>query len=236
MIRRANVSTVGSPHPYMSRLPLTCVIVALLLATAGAQTRPAADALARSLEQRYQGIRDFSADFVHTYRGGVLRKELTERGTMAIKKPGMMLWSYTFPEKKTFVSDGRKMYSYIPQERQVIVSTVPQEDEAPTPILFLAGKGNVTRDFTPGYADVDSPGRYALKLVPRRPESDYESLIVLLDPGTLQIRGLTTIDSQGGESAFLFNNLKENRGLSDKEFVFRIPRGVDVMTDDHVSR
>lgn len=28
-----------------------------------------------------------------------------------------------------------------------------------------------------------------------------------------------------------FSNLKENEGITDKEFVFRIPRGVDVITD-----
>jgi len=71
----------------------------------------------------------------------------------------------------------------------------------------------------------------ALKLTPRRTEPDYEYLIVAVDPSTLQIRALTTRDRQGGESTLAFSNLKENRGISDKEFAFRIPRGVDVITD-----
>ena len=110
------------------------------------------------------------------------------------------------------------------------------DSDAPTPALFLAGKGNITRDFTASYADVGTPGTYSLKLVPRRPETDYESLVLVLDPATLQIRGLTTFDRQSGESTFAFSNLKENQGLSDKEFAFRIPRGVDIVTDDRVSR
>jgi outer membrane lipoprotein-sorting protein len=40
-----------------------------------------------------------------------------------------------------------------------------------------------------------------------------------------------TIDGQGGESSFSFTNLKKNVGLADKEFTFRMPRGVDVVTD-----
>lgn len=220
----------------MPRLLFVCTAVVLMATLTGAQARPAADALARSLQQRYQGIRDFSGDFVHSYRGGALRKQVTERGTMAIKKPGMMRWNYTAPEKKTFVSDGRKIYSYIPQDKQVIVSDVPPDDEAPTPVLFLAGKGNVTRDFTASYAEGAAAGTYSLKLVPRRAEADYEHLVVLLDPATLQIRGLSTFDRQGGESTFTFNNLKENRGLTDKDFAFRIPKGVDVVTDDKASR
>lgn len=197
--------------------------------------RPRADAdtageLARALQQRYRGIRDFSADFVHTYRGGVLRTQTTERGTVLIKKPGLMRWVYTSPEKKEFVSDGRKVYSYIPADRQVMVTTVPLEDQATTPALFLAGKGDITRDFTATYAEAPA-GSSALKLTPRRPEAEYEYLTVTLSPQTLQIRALTTRDRQGGDSTLTFSNLKENQGLSDKQFAFRIPRGVDVITD-----
>ena len=71
----------------------------------------------------------------------------------------------------------------------------------------------------------------ALKLTPRRNEPDYEYLVVAVDPASLQIRALTTRDRQGGDSTLVFTNLKENQGISDKEFAFRIPRGVDVITD-----
>ena len=218
------------------RQSLAIVVLCLIAALPGAQTRPAADALARSLQQRYQGIRDFSAEFVHSYRGGVLHKQVTERGTVSIKKPGMMRWEYTQPEKKTFVSDGRKIYSYIPADRQVMISAVPPDDEAPMPTLFLAGKGDVTRDFTASNAPSSPAGTYGLKLAPKRSETDYDYLVVHLDPSTLQIRGLLTVDQQGGESSFVFTNMKENRGLADKEFAFRIPRGVDVVTDDKAAR
>ena len=75
----------------------------------------------QALQRKYDGIKDFSADFVHTYQGGVLRKQITERGRLLVKKPGKMRWDYTAPEQKLFVSDGVKIYSYIPQDKQVIV-------------------------------------------------------------------------------------------------------------------
>jgi outer membrane lipoprotein-sorting protein len=74
-------------------------------------------------------------------------------------------------------------------------------------------------------------GALALKLVPRRPEPDYQHFVLAVEPSTLQIRGLSTVDRQGGESTLIFAKLKENQGISDKEFAFRIPRGVDVITD-----
>jgi len=193
-----------------------------------AQSRPSADALARSLQQRYQSIRDFSADFVHTYRGGVLRTLTKEQGTVLVKKPGQMRWQYTSPERKEFVSDGRKLYSYFAADNEVRVNDVPPEDQATTPDRFLTGKGDIARDFTASYVDTAIPGALALKLTPKKPERDYDYLIVTVDPQTLQIRALTTHDSQGGDSTLTFSNLKENRGIPDKEFAFRIPRGATV--------
>jgi outer membrane lipoprotein carrier protein len=206
-------------------------MLALILALSLADVD--ATQLAQSLQKKYDGITDFSADFIHSYEGGVLRKTITERGRLLIKKPGKMRWEYTVPEQKSFVSDGVKLYSYIPKDKQVIVASVPPQDQATTPTLFLAGKGNLTRDFTPSLVDVPAgmpAGSRALKLVPKTRQRDYDWLILVVDPETLNLRGLVTVDAQGGKSSFSFTSLKQNVGITDKEFTFKIPRGVDVVS------
>lgn len=201
----------------------------LALASPSAQTQQPPDALAKQLQAHYQSIRDFSANFIQSYRTGVLKTRTQESGTVAVKKPGKMRWIYTKPERKELVSDGRKIYWYVHEEKQVEVRDVA--DTATTPDLFLSGKGDIARDFTPTHAESPIAGTIALKLVPRRAEPEYAYLVVAFDPATLQIRGLTTRDHQGGESALTFSNMKENRGLSDKDFVFTPPRGVTVVND-----
>jgi outer membrane lipoprotein carrier protein len=219
------------------RLGLTLLVSLLAGATSGslvaAQGRQPAEALAKDLQQKYDKVRDFSADFVQTYRGGVLRQTATERGRLIVKKPGKMRWEYRDPERKLFVSDGRKLYSYVPEDRQVLVSDVPDDDHATTPALFLAGKGNLGRDFTVSYAQADEApaGTTVLKLSPRKTEPEYDWLMLAIDPVSLQIRMLITVDAQGGRSTFSLTNLKENVGVADKEFAFSIPRGVEVITD-----
>jgi outer membrane lipoprotein carrier protein len=211
---------------------LVLAFTGLLTVSIGAQS-PTADAVARDLQRKYDKVNDFSADFVHSYRGGVLKQQATERGTLLVKKPGKMRWEYTAPEKKLFVSDGHKIYSYIPQDKQVIVGTMPRDEHAPTPALFLTGKGDLTRDFTATFDKVpEAPaGSLALKLTPKRREPEYESLTLVVDPNTLMLRMLITVDSQGGRSAFTFSNLKENVRIADNQFVFKMPRNVDVTTD-----
>jgi outer membrane lipoprotein carrier protein len=194
---------------------------------------PAADAVAHDLQKKYDRVADFAADFVHAYRGGVLKQQATERGRLLVKKPGKMRWDYTNPERKLFVSDGRKIYSYIPQDRQVTVTTMPRGEQAPTPALFLTGQGDLTRDFSAAFDKVaDAPaGSVALKLTPKRQEPEYESLTLVVDQKTLSLQMLITVDSQGGRSAFTFSNLKENVGLADNQFVFQMPRNVEVISD-----
>src|SRR5262245_60939250 len=200
----------------------------MLLLLGPLQTRPPAADTARALQEKYDRVKDFTADFTQVYEGGVLKKKSSERGTVQIKKPGKMRWDYTAPDRKEFVSDGRKVYSYIPADKQVIVSPVPRDDEATTAVQFLAGKGNLTRDFSVSYADGGPADAWTLRLDPRQKQRDYDWLLLVIDPRTLEIRGLTAADQQGGRSTFTFTNYRENTGVADKVFEFKIPRGTDV--------
>lgn len=190
-------------------------------------------ALAAKVQQRYNGIKDIQGDFVQTYEGGVLRTRTTESGTVAIKRPGRMRFSYTKPEKKVFVSDGARLYTHLVADKQVIVSPAPGPDQGDIPAMFLAGQSDLARDYTPTFTALPgaAPGLMTLKLVPKKPGAEYASIGIGVDAKTLQIQFLTAVDSQGGRSSFAFSNLKENRGLTDKDFEFRIPRGVDVVTN-----
>ena len=164
----------------------------------GAQAASPADLAAR-IQQRYDTIRDFEADFIQTYQGGLLRTKTTEQGTVAIKRPGRMRWVYTKPERKEFVSNGQRIYSYLPSDKQVIVSPMPASDQT-TPALFLTGRGHLVRDFTATLSQPPGgiPGVVGLKLVPKKEDPEIEWLTLGVDAKTLQIRQLVAADRQGG--------------------------------------
>jgi outer membrane lipoprotein carrier protein len=213
----------------MNRFVLSALLLVAPVVAAG-QARPAAVETAQAVQQKYDQVRDFTADFTHLYEGGVLKRKSVESGTVQIKKPGRMRWEYTKPDKKTFVSDGRRISSYIPADKQVITSAVPADEEATTAVLFLAGKGNLARDFKVSYADGAADGTLSLRLDPKQKQRDYDWLVLGVDAKTLQIRSLTAADQQGGKSTFQFTNYRENTGLADSVFGFKIPKGVDVIS------
>ena len=118
-------------------LALTGTLLAAQAVTGAAPTP--AEALARRVDLRQKGVRDLTARFVQSYRSGVLGREVVERGTLAIKKPGRMRWEYKEPEHKLFVSDGKQFFFYVPADRQVIVKE--QAGEQGIPAFLLAGQG-----------------------------------------------------------------------------------------------
>lgn len=187
--------------------------------------------LAARIQARYDGVRDFSAEFVQTYEGGLLRQRSTERGTVVVKKPGRMRWTYTSPEQKLFISDGQRTFYYVPEDRQVIVGKVPTEDQATTAVLFLVGKGKLTRDFVVTSAQIGGApqGTVAVRLDPKETERDYEWLALVVDQGTYALRMLVAGDAQGGKSSFTFTKIRENTNPPDRLFSFDVPRGVAVV-------
>lgn len=213
------------------RLQLSLSLIALLAPSVPslAQSPPARD-VAAALQKKYDGIRDFSADFTQTTEGGVLRrKPVAERGTVFVKKPGRMRWNYKSPEEKVFVSDGRQIQLYVPADKQVIVSPLPTDDRATSAILFLMGRGNLTRDFNVSYGQGGTDNTYVLRLDPKTRQAEYDWLQLTVDRASLQIKELTAGDQQGGRSTFRFTNFKENPGVADKTFAFTAPPGTDVV-------
>ena len=147
----------------------------------------------------------------------MLKKKSTEHGTVQIKKPGRMRWDYTTPEKKMFVSDGRKIYSYIPADKQVDRQPpCRRRTRRRPPCCSSPARATWRATSRVTYADGAADGTLALRLDPKQKQRDYDWLILGVDAKTLQIRSLTAADQQGGRSTFQFSNYRENAGLAER--------------------
>jgi outer membrane lipoprotein carrier protein len=211
------------------------VLLALsLVAVGAAQGTPTAQDVATSLQRKYDTIRDFSTDFVHTHEGGVLKRKREERGTLLVKKPGKMRWTYKSPDEKVFVSDGVRLIQYFPEENRALVSAVPEDEQAA--VLFLAGRGNLTRDFNVSFGQGGAAGTWTLRLEPKQPQPEYDWLEITAARDTLRLQSLTVAEKPGSRSTFVFANFKENPGIADKTFAFSIPKGAEVTNAGPVKR
>jgi len=212
--------------PLFAILVLAIVMAGALPATSQVAAPTPADLAAR-LQKRYEAIRDFTADFTQVYRGQLQRKTATERGKIQLKKPSRVRFTYESPERKVFVADGTHFYSYFQQERAGTIQPLPKEHEASTALMFLAGRGNIVRDFTASMPASSPAGEWQLQLVPKTPQADYQGLTLIVDRVSLALLGFVTIDDQGTNTV-RFTNLRENTGLRDSAFAYSFPAGTQI--------
>ena len=210
----------------------TFLATALLLVVSSMGQAPAGQSaaeVAAAVQRKYDQMKDFSADFTQTHAGGPLGRKRVEQGSVVIKRPGRMRWEYKSPEKKLFVSNGKRLSFYDHANNQVTLSEMPEGDDATSAALFLTGRGNLTRDFNVSFLPNAVPDSYALKLEPKRRQNDFDWLELVVDRQTLQLRTLTAISKEAGRDSFAFSAIKENTGAADKIFEFEIPRGAEVI-------
>ncbi len=207
-----------------------CQVATLVLMMSEMPIAQAPDELIARLQQKYEALESFSADFEQMFQGGGV--QLRESGIVKMKKPGKMYWEYQQPTPKFFIADGKKSYFYLPQDKQVIVSDLDLEN-ASTPLLFLVGRGKIQEDFQVELEEVEKPlqaENLLVRLTPKRPQGGYSYLMLEIDPSTYLIYRLIVIEPIGNRNEYIMKNIRENIRISDQQFRFKLPKDVEVLS------
>jgi outer membrane lipoprotein carrier protein len=187
---------------------------------------PSAAELAAKIQARYETVRDFTADFTLTTTSSLAIGAGSDRGKVIVKKPVRMRWTLQTGSQHEIVSDGTTIYNYFPKDK--IVNEAPLKEQTSTALLLLTGRGDLTRDFVPSLGKDQPPTEWRLTLKPKLPQPDYTELTLTVDRPTLRLAGLDIVDDQGTVRKFRFSNLRENQGVADSLFAFKVPPGVEI--------
>lgn len=212
----------------MRVLLAAAVSMALSISPSAGPQGPSAPELARRIQAHYDTVKDFKADFTQTTKGAFLRQTSVEQGHLILKKVNKLRVTYTGREKKVFVADGTNFYAHFVSDKFGTVTPLPKAGDASIALLFLAGRGNLLTDFTPALPASQPDGRWQLVLTPKTPQPDFDKLTLVVDRQTLALRGIITEDADAGTSTFEFRDLRENTGVSDREFAFAFPKGTEI--------
>jgi len=183
------------------------------------------------IQNRYEKTNDFEANFIQEYIGKVMKQANKGEGKVYFKKKGMMRWDYTVPNQK-LISDGHALWYYQPEEKQVLVSDVSKILKEKTPLAFLAGEGNLSRDFNLlnlNESVSQKEDNYVVELAPREPLATLSKLILTVDKKTYIVLQADVVDELGNVTRTRFIGTKTNVGLSNSFFQFTIPPGTDVI-------
>ena len=186
--------------------------------------------LVEGVERSFAHMKDLSSDFIQIFQDPLNRKR-QESGHLYLMRPRMMRWEYKNPEEKLFVSDGKTVYFYVPADRQVTKEPVKQSFDDRIPLMFLLGQSNLRSEFIRFELLSTKPffeGTKVVRMYPKR-KTDFEEILMEVDPGDYLIRRLVLAHMDGSRSEFIFSDIRTNTGLRASMFDFKLPQGVEVV-------
>lgn len=241
-----------------------CLATFLATAVAPAWAASLADVI-QTLETPFQAetdktprIFDYSADFSQESKIASLNRLQSANGRVEVafdyrrgqSLPGVKFrWQYEQPTTQEIVSDGETLWVYLPENNQVIQSSIEMVNQSQQndPMTFLTGLGNLSRDFQIGWAEPseDVGGNSILELVPLRVSALINRLVIVVDRFAIEayerreqagdkragfpVISTTIYDPNGNSTVIEFSNLSVNLGIPEKTFDFTMPEGVQVV-------
>jgi len=193
------------------------------------------DSIISPIQQSYDDIKDFKAHFVQesmvkSWNATQVQKA---QGVVYFKREGKMYWDYQQPTPQQIISNGKKLWFYEPEEKQVTVSKVSTGLQSQISADLLSGKANLKRDFKVKWitsqAEKDK-SKLVLELTPRVPQSNLNKVILRLDEKNFQIRQTEVYDLFDNLTRITFSQIEINRNLPDSLFIFNPPPGVEILT------
>jgi outer membrane lipoprotein carrier protein len=183
------------------------------------------------VQEQYDIHQDFKANFTQESFLKSLGKKQKAEGIVYFKKPGKMRWIYRKPTKQEMISDGQTFWNYRPEDKQVIVSRMTQAFQSKAPSTFLAGIGNLKKDFQARWAkEPSSAANYSLELTPMEGQGGLEKLFLVAERETFKILQAKIQDAMGNITRIDFSKIRFNNQLSDSLFQFTPPKEVEVFT------
>jgi outer membrane lipoprotein carrier protein len=204
---------------------LRIVSLVLLLAVSSLLAAQDNDAVVRRVDDHYNHLSTLRAHYSERYSG--MGMDRTEEGTLLLKKPGRMRWSYATPVGKVFVLDGKFAWFYTPGDMQATRVPAKQLDDLRSPLRFLLGHTQLKKELD-HLAVVSNGSGFQITGVPKGMEQRVKLLSLLVTAaGAIERMRLEEVD--GAVTEFAFSDMQENVPVKDADFAFIPPAGVTVV-------
>ncbi|HWB83453.1 MAG TPA: outer membrane lipoprotein carrier protein LolA [Bryobacteraceae bacterium] len=184
--------------------------------------------LLKQVEGRYNHAKTLQVQFKEDYTA-LGQRTRTESGTLLLRKPGRMRWAYSQPQGKLFISDGKNVWLYLPDDNRVERMSLKDTGDMRAPLAFLLGKLHFDKEFRNVQATPEGNG-FRITAEPKADSLPYSRVEFLVSPD-YQIRQVKVTGFDKSILDFTFNEEKMDPPLDAKLFEFQPPPGVTVEED-----
>lgn len=206
----------------MKKIALTLSLILLSTAPAAHAAKSELDQVLAQLQKTYDSAKGYSADFEQLTGTPSSGAPKSSRGSVHFEKPGRMYWDYIDPPRK-FVSNGTTFWMVQPERKEVLEAPAEKMFGDETPAAFLAGFGEVKRDFKPELIRSDT-ATALIRLNLKKPTTQAQYLEVQLDRKTGLAQSVKTVDFFGAYNEIRFTKYKLNPSFATDFFTYQAPK------------
>jgi outer membrane lipoprotein carrier protein len=179
----------------------------------------------KSLRNFYDETHAMRANFYQVVTDRQGRKVQEVYGEMQLKRPNKFRWDYNKPYEQQIISDGKQVWLYDTELAQVTVRELSKALGS-SPAALLAGDDTLDKSFK--FSNLDRKDNVDwVSAQPKDNETGFEKILLGFKAGELQEMEL--VDSFGLQTRIVFNNVEHNPVINPKTFLFKAPKGVDVV-------
>jgi len=201
--------------PKMNKL-LSIALVFFIGLTSQAQDKKAKDLLDQ-VTAKIKTYSNISIDFKYTLNNAKENINKESKGNLLLEGNKYVLNFMGV----TKIYDGKKSYTIVPEDEEVTISSLNDNDEkAITPSKMLTF-------FNSGYKfswdilqDVKGRKIQYIKLIPTNPKDQRKELLLGIDSQTKNIYTVIEIGKNGTKTTLTVNSFKTNQPLSKNQFTF----------------
>ena len=187
---------------------------------------PALDALLKGVEARYNSAKTLQVLFHDDYTAPG-RAKRSESGTLVLRKPGKMRWDYDQPKGKLFVSDGKFLWLYTPDDNRAERMKLKESDDMRAPLAFLLGKLDFSKEFRNLQAKLEGTDT-RITAEPKTETLPYSAVDFLVAADRhIKVVKVTGFDHSILE--FRFDQEMVDPPLNAKLFQFQAPKGAQLV-------
>jgi len=181
-------------------------------------------------ENKLKTLHSLQAKFEQFYYSSSISTPLREKGDFYFQKPDLMKWEYKEPEKKIFLYKQGIFEFYVPEDNQLIRSSISQETHKVEIVALLSGKSRITDNYQVEFSSFPTKNSKAiqLKLTPKQ-ETDYTFILLEIDRRDWLIRKTIFFDWAGNKTEFQFSKIKTNVHFNQKIFELKLPPDVEII-------
>ncbi len=188
---------------------------------------PISAALSRAVGLYSDGA-GHSSPFVQIYTPAGFATTRRESGTVWVQAPQRVRFDYTAPEKKVFTYDAGEGRFFSPEDKQLTVRRLSEDEKARLPVVFLTQPSDLGRQYEITAEPGESTAPLRLLLTPRVARPDLAWLRIAIERDG-SVRELSYQDSAGNKTEFRFEAWQREKARPASDFRITGPPGTRIV-------